>query len=76
MKVLLRLKRIGGTASAALEMAGRLAFLRALEDAPDPRSRATVLQQIARLLLRLHSIEVTEVGARPAGMQDCRSGCV
>ena len=67
MKVLLRLKRIGGTASAALEMAGRLAFLRALEDAPDPRSRATVLQQIARLLLRLHSIEVTEVGARPSG---------
>jgi len=67
VKVLLRLKRIGGTASAALEMAGRLAFLRALEDAPDPRSRATVLQQIARLLLRLHSIEVTEVGARPSG---------
>jgi lyso-ornithine lipid O-acyltransferase len=66
VKALLRLKRIGGTASAALEMAGRLAFLKTLEEAPDPRSRATVLQHIARLLLRLHSIEVTEVGAPPA----------
>jgi 1-acyl-sn-glycerol-3-phosphate acyltransferase len=67
VKLRLRLKRIGGTASAALEMAGRLAFLRALEDGPDLRSRATVLQQISRALLRIHGIEVEERGMRPAG---------
>jgi 1-acyl-sn-glycerol-3-phosphate acyltransferase len=65
VKSLLRLRRLSGTASAALQMAGRLAFLRALEDAPDPRSRANVLQQIARLLLRVHDIEVKEQGPRP-----------
>ena len=67
MKSLLRLRRIGGTVSAALQMTGRLAFLGALEDAPDPRSRASVLQQIARLLLRVHDIEVEERGVRPGG---------
>ena len=67
MKLLLRLRRIAGTASAALEMAGRLSFLRALEDAPDLRARASVLQLIARMLLRVHGIEVEERGTRPAG---------
>jgi len=67
VKSLLCLRRIGGTVSAALQLTGRLAFLRALEDAPDPRSRATVLQQIARLLLRVHDIEVEESGIRPGG---------
>jgi lyso-ornithine lipid O-acyltransferase len=66
VKLLRRLKRIRGTASVALEMAGRLALLGALEDVPDPRSRAIVLQQIAGLLLRIHDIEVEERGSRPA----------
>lgn len=63
----MRLKRIGGTASAALQMAGRLAFLRALEDAPDFRWRATVLHEISAALLQIHGIEVEERGTRPAG---------
>ena len=67
MKLFLRIRRVGGTASAALQMAGRLAFLRALEDAPDPRSRAAVLHQISRLLLRIHDIEVDEQGHLPGG---------
>ena len=67
MKLLLRLTRILATASAALEMTGRLAFLRALEDAPDARSRATVLHQTSNALLRIHGIEVEERGTRPAG---------
>jgi lyso-ornithine lipid O-acyltransferase len=67
MKLLLRLKRMAGTASAAWELAGRLSLLRALEDAPDLRARADVLQQIARILLRVHGIEVEERGSRPAG---------
>jgi 1-acyl-sn-glycerol-3-phosphate acyltransferase len=67
VKVVRRLKRIAGTASVALEMASRLAFLRALEDVPDPRSRATVLHQVSRLLLQVHAIEVEEAGERPAG---------
>ena len=67
MKLLLRLKRMGGTVSSALEMAGRLAVLRALEDEPDLRSRATVLHRTAGALLRIHGIEVEERGTRPAG---------
>jgi lyso-ornithine lipid O-acyltransferase len=67
VRLLLRLRRIGGTASAALQLAGRLAFLRALEDAPDLRSRAAVLQRIARFLLRVHDIQVEEHGSRPGG---------
>jgi lyso-ornithine lipid O-acyltransferase len=67
MKALRRLRRIGGTASAAFTMAGRLSLLRALEDEPDLRWRATLLQQVARLLLRVHDIEVEEKGVRPVG---------
>src|SRR5262249_54883280 len=67
VRLLRRLRRIGGAASAAVEMAGRLAVLRALEDEPDLRSRAGVLQQIARFLLRVHDIEVEEQGHRPDG---------
>ena len=63
----MRLRRIGGTASAALQLAGRLAVLRALEEAPDSRSRAAVLHRIARLLLRVHDIQVEEYGPRPGG---------
>jgi 1-acyl-sn-glycerol-3-phosphate acyltransferase len=65
VKLVRQVKRIAGTASVAMEMAGRLAFLRALEDEPDLRSRATVLHQVARLLLQLHTIEVRESGQRP-----------
>lgn len=65
MKSLLRLRRIGGTASAALELAARLGFLRALEEVPRPRSRALVLQQMARLLLEIHGIHVDERGSCP-----------
>jgi 1-acyl-sn-glycerol-3-phosphate acyltransferase len=67
VKLLLRLTRILATASAAVEMMGRLAFLRALEDAPDARSRATVLHQTSSALLKIHGIEVEERGTRPAG---------
>ena len=67
MKSLLRLRRIGGTASAALELAGRLGLLHSLEEAPRPRSRALALQQVARLLLQIHGIHVDERGPRPTG---------
>jgi 1-acyl-sn-glycerol-3-phosphate acyltransferase len=68
VKLARQLRRVVGTASIAAEMAGRLAFLRALEDAPDLRSRATVLQQVAKLLLDLHSVQVEEQGDPPAGV--------
>ena len=68
MKLARQLRRMVGTASIAAEMAGRLAFLRALEDAPDLRSRATVLQQVAKLLLDLHGVQIEEHGDPPANV--------
>lgn len=67
MSLIRRLKRIAGTASVAVGMAGRLAMLRALEDVPDPRSRAELLHRIAKRLLQVHDIEVEELGDRPSG---------
>jgi len=68
VKLVRQVRRVVGTASIAAEMAGRLAFLRALEDAPDLRSRATVLQQISRLLLDLHAVKLEEEGHPPPGV--------
>lgn len=68
MRLIRQFRRVAGTASIAAEMAGRLALLRAAEDSPDLRSRATVLHQMAKLLLQLHSIEVVESGQLPAGV--------
>lgn len=68
MRLVRQFRRLAGTASIAAEMAGRLAFLRAAEDTPDLRSRATVLHQTAKLLLQVHSVEVEESGQPPAGV--------
>jgi 1-acyl-sn-glycerol-3-phosphate acyltransferase len=66
VRTLLQLRRIGGTASAAFELSARLGFLHALEGPHNLRSRAIVLQQVARLLLDVHGIHVDERGAAPA----------
>ena len=67
MRLVRQLRRVTGTAALALEMAGRLALLRALEDEPSLTSRAAVLQEISRVLLRLHCIEACEHGSPPEG---------
>jgi len=66
VKSLLAPEEDRGTVSAALQMTGGWLSGR-LEDAPEPRSRASVLQQIARLLLRVHDIESGGARCRPGG---------